>query len=122
MAARERGPLLTVWLVLMLFSNAVTILIYSVLNGSPVGRALLLPFVPAWMIPIFIFMGVLNLVCVCFLFLWKKWAFFALCSSAAIALIINLDIGVGAFSFVGLAGAVMTYLILRPKWNLLDNY
>ena len=122
MSARERGALLTAWLVLMVASNALAVLIYTVLYVSPVGRGFFLPNVPAWVILVFIFGGVLNLVCVCFLFLWKKWAFFVLCASAAIAFVINLYVGVGAFAFLGLAGAAGLYLVLRPKWNLLDNF
>ena len=71
---------------------------------------------------VFISLGVLNLVCVSFLFLWKKWAFFALCGSAGTALVINLLVGVGAFAFVGLGGVVIFYLRTRSKWSLLSNF
>ena len=42
--------------------------------------------------------------------------------SAVVVLVINLYVGVGVFAFVGLAGAVFTYFVLRPKWNLLDDF
>lgn len=121
MPVKERGVLLTVWLALMLAANMVTLMLYLALAVSPFGY-LLLPSVPAWAVYIFTSLGALNLVCVCFLFLWKKWAFFALCVSAAIALAVNLYVGVGAFAFLGLAGAVISYILLRPKWALFDDF
>ncbi len=102
MPAKERGPLLTAWLVLMLVANAATTFLYSVVANSPLGRNLFLPNIQLWVIYVFIFLGVLNLVCVSFLFLWKKWAFFVLCGSAGTAFVINLFVGAGAFAFVGL--------------------
>jgi hypothetical protein len=122
MSLKERGALLTVWLVLMLTANAVTVLLYSAFTISSVGRSLFLPGVPAWAIYVFISLGALNTACVCFLFLWKKWAFWGLCASAGIVLAINLYIGVGVFAFLGLAGVVILYLVIRPKWKMLDNF
>ncbi len=121
MPTRERGTLMTAWLVLMLAANAVTLLMYLVFISFPVGH-LLLSGIPEWAIYVFILGAALNLVFVCFLFLWKKWGFFGLCASAAAALIVNLYVGAGVFAFVGLFGAVTLYLVLRPKWKFLDNY
>ena len=122
MALKERGPILTAWLILILVANIFTVLMYLVLLLSPVGRVLFLPRIDFWTIYVFCFLGTFNLVCVCFLFFWKKWAFFGLCGSATIALVLNLYVDVGYFAFVGLAGVVMLYLVLRPKWNLLENF
>jgi hypothetical protein len=68
MSLKERGALLTIWLVLMLTANAVTVLLYSAFKISSVGRSLFLPGVPAWAIYVFISLGALNTACVCFLF------------------------------------------------------
>ncbi|MGD0646295.1 MAG: hypothetical protein ABSA75_15490 [Candidatus Bathyarchaeia archaeon] len=54
--------------------------------------------------------------------MWKKWAFFALYVSAGITLVINLNARAGAFAFLGLTGVVISYFVLRPKWNLLDDF
>jgi hypothetical protein len=105
----------------MLVANIGTTLLYLALVLSPVGLRLLLPSIASWTIYLFTILGAWNTVCVCFLFLWKKWAFFGVCGSAAVALIVNLDLGVGAFALLGLAGIVVLYLVLRPKWSLLDN-
>ncbi len=122
MPKKERGPLLTVWLILMLSANVLTTLIYSVLATSPLGRILFLPNVQLWAIYVFIFFGLLNIVCVVFLFLWKKWAFFVLCASAGMAFIVNLFLGVGVFAFIGLAGVVIFSLIIHSKWSQFNNF
>ena len=122
MSEKDRGALLTVWLVLMLAANVITTLLYSVLAISPLGRNLFLPNIQLWAIYVFIFLGLLNIVCVSFLYLWKKWAFFLLCASAGTAFIINLFLGVGAFAFLGLAGVFIFYLIIRSKWSMFNNF
>ena len=114
--------LLTVWLVLMLAANVIATLLYSVLAISPLGRNLFLPNIQLWAIYFFIFFGLLNIVCVVFLYLWKKWAFFVLCASAGTVFVVNVLLGVGVFAFIGLAGMVIFCLIIRSKWSLFNNF
>lgn len=121
MLLKERGAVLTAWLILILVANLFTVLMYLVLLLFPVGRVLFLSGIDLWAIYVFCFLGAFNLVCASFLFLWKKWAFFGLCISSVIALVVNLFVGVGVYAFAGLAGIVTLYLILRPKWSLLEN-
>ncbi len=115
MSTRERGPLLTVWLMLLLGANAGTALLYSLIVFSPTG-SLFLESVPVWAVYVFISGGVFNSICGCLLFLWRKWGFYGLCISAAVALGVNLYKGVCAYAIIGVAGAVATYLVLRTKW------
>ena len=122
MPRKERGALLTVWLVLMLAANVYTTLLYLALAISPLGRNLFLPNVQLSTIYVFIFFGLLNIVCVIFLYLWKKWAFFMLCASAGTAFVVNILLGAGVFAFIGLAGVVIFYLIIRSKWSLFNNF
>ena len=119
---KERGSLIMVWLILMLLANLVTFLLYLALAISPAMRTLLLPSIAAWTIYLFAALGVLNVVCVCFLFLWKKWAFYGMCGSAAVALAVNLYVGVGPFAVWGVGGVVITYLVLHTKWDLFDDF
>jgi hypothetical protein len=119
---RERGELLTAWLVLILVANLGVVVLYLALSFSPVGRSLLLPRVALWIVYLFTALGAWNVGCTCFLFLWKKWAFFGLCASAAVVLALNLYLGVGVFAFTGLGAVIATYFILRPKWDLLENF
>ena len=118
---RERGTPLTAWLVVMLAANIFSTLLYPVLETSPALRVLLFSTIASWAIYLFTALGALNIALVVFLFLWKKWAFFGLCGSAAIALAVNLYVGSGGFSFLGVGEPVITYLVLLPKWNSLDK-
>jgi hypothetical protein len=122
MSVRERGALLTAWLALMLVANALTVFLYSAFAISPFGRSFFFPDFSLWVIYVFIFFGALNFACTCFLFLWKKWAFFVLCASAVAVFVLNLFLGMGAFAFFGLASVVVLYLIIRPKWGLFTDF
>lgn len=122
MPTKQRGPLLTVWLALMLAANVFTVYLYALTATSPLAHSIFLPSVAHWAIYSFIILGALNLVCVSFLFLWKKWAFFTLCGSAGAAFAINLYVGVGPYAFVGLAGIAVFIVIIRTKWSQLTNF
>lgn len=112
---KKRGGLLTFWLILMLIGNIITILVYLL------GRNILTFLIPSWAIYIMPILALLNIVFVIFLFMWKKWAFFGFCGTTGVALVINIILGAGIFSIIlGLAGPVILYLILRPKWDLLE--
>tara|TARA_R110002073_G_C9423385_1_gene576196 strand:+ start:1177 stop:1542 length:366 start_codon:yes stop_codon:yes gene_type:complete len=64
---------------------------------------------------IFGILGIVDLILIVFLFYWKKWAFWALIGTSIITLIINLSIGIGAISYVGLLGIIIIYLLLQLK-------
>lgn len=115
---KKRGVLLTLWLILMFVFNGLTALLY-LLGGGFIASVL--PTIPMWAIYSFGIFSLLNFVFTIFLFIWKKWAFFAFCGSAGIIFIINLVIGIGIVStLLGLIGPVILYLILRSKWNLFE--
>lgn len=113
---KKRGLLLTFWLIVMLITNAGVAITYLLGSGL---IAFISPNVPLWAIYVFGISCAFNVVFTIFLFLWKKWAFFAYCGMAGIAFVINLAIGIGLSSILGLVGPIILYLILRPKWNLL---
>jgi hypothetical protein len=119
---KERGSLIAVWLILMLLSNLATFLLYLALAIFPNAFILLLANIATWTVYSFAALSALNIVCVCFLFFWKKWGFFVMCGSAAVTLAINLYVGVGPFAVWGVAGVVITYLVLHTKWNLFDDF
>lgn len=64
---------------------------------------------------IFGILSIIDLILIVFLFYWKKWAFWALVGSRIITLIINLNIGTGAISYIGLLGIILIYLLLELK-------
>ncbi len=113
---KKRGTLLTIWLALMLIANFFMALYYLMFNAS---IASFYPNVPSWIFYIFGLVGLANFVFAIFLFMWKKWAFFAFCGSAVVVSIMNLVIGLGIIAVVfGLASPIILYLIMRPKWSL----
>ncbi len=115
---KKRGALLTIWLILILISNGITALSYLFGEGFITS---VLPTIPMWAIYSLGIFALLNLVFTIFLFMWKKWAFFAFCGSAGIILVINLVIGIGiVFALLGLIGPVILYLIMKSKWDLFE--
>jgi hypothetical protein len=119
---RKRETVLTVWLTLLLAANIAGTLLYVFLAIYPAGFAPFFPELATWIIYLFTAIEAINVACVCFLFLWKKWAFFALCCTAVVTFGVNLYIGVGVPAIAGLAGVVITYLVLHQQWNLFDDF
>ena len=119
---KKRETVLTVWLVLMLVVNIAVIFFYAFFAASPDFGSLLFFRFPYWSVYVFCAFGAVNIVSVCFLFLWKKWAFYVLCGTAAVTLAINLYIGIGVQAFLGLGEVVITYLVLRQQWSLFDDF
>lgn len=116
--SKKRGTLLTIWLILMLITNAGAALTYLLWNSAIIAA---FPNTPPWIFYIYGILALANVIFTVFLFMWKKWAFFAFCGIAGIAFILNLIIGLGIItSIFGLAGLVILYLILRSKWSLLE--
>src|SRR3989338_3230910 len=104
---KKRGALLIIWLIIMLAGNLFSALAYLFLNSS---IASFYPDVPSWIFYIYGFLGFANTVFVIFLFMWKKWPFFAFCGVAVIAFIMNLAIGLGfVTAIIGLLGPVILY-------------
>lgn len=119
---KERGTLIAVWLLLLLVVNLFVLLFYLALAIYPSTFSLLTAIMPLWTLYLFAALAAFNVVCVCFLFLWKKWAFFGLCGSTAAALAANLYIGAGPYAVSGVFGVVITYLVIHDKWNLFDDF
>jgi len=116
--SKKRGALLTIWLTIMLITNTGATLTYLPWNSSKIA---IFPNVPSWIWYIYGIMGLANVVFTIFLFMWKKWAFFALCGIAPLWLILNLTVGSGIIvSIIGLAGLGILYLIIRSKWSLFE--
>jgi len=113
---KERGALLTIWLVLMLAGGIISAIGYLVFNST---FASLYPNAAPWMFYIYGLLALAVSVSACFLFMWKRWAFYVYCGVAILSAILNLIIGLGAFSvFLGLFGPVILYFIMKPRWSL----
>lgn len=115
---KKRGALLTIWLIWMLIVNGGVALVF-LLGKEFVAKVL--PTLPAWAIYTSGILLVFNVIVAIFLFMWKKWAFFAYCGITVISLVIVLITGTFNFSSIsGLLGPVVLYLIMRPKWELFE--
>lgn len=115
---KKRGKLLTFWLVLMLITNAGAALTYLMWNSSIIATY---PNVSSWIWYIYGLLGLANVVFTLFLFMWKKWAFFAFCGTTVLAFVLNLIVGLGIIAAIfGLIGPVILYLLIRSKWGLLE--
>jgi len=116
---KNHGTLLTIWLVLILIGNFFSSISY--LFSISTFTSIYPNISPG----IFYFVGILtfaNVICVIFLFNWKKWAFFAFCGVTAIAVILNsfvMTLGIGPL-LSGLIRVLILYLLLKPKWDLLE--
>ncbi len=120
---KKRHGCLTAWLILMLVANAGCAVMY-LLGGEAIKAAY--PDAPGWTFPVLIVFSLFNLVCAIALFKWKKWGFWGFCFSSAIALAVNLSIGLGiAQSLGGLVGVAIFYGVLQigkenKGWPQLD--
>ncbi len=115
---KERGFLLTFWMVLLLAGGVLSAISYITIGLGVVAD---LPSVPEWLTYVFLFMSIANVIFVGFLFRWKRWAFYAFCSSAVLVMILNLYVGVGiGMALVGLAAPVILYAFMRKKWSLFE--
>lgn len=115
---KKRGPVLTIWLIIMLLENANVALTYLG-SGFITAR---ISTIPSWAIYILGIGALLNLIFTIYLFMWKKWAFFAFCGMAGIAFIVNMTIGVGIIpAIIGLViGPVILYSLMKSKWELFE--
>lgn len=112
---KKRNDFLTVWLCLMLAANLGTGLLYLILNPL---MAIIYPNVNPSIFYIYSLMAFINTIFVVYLFKWKIWAFYAICISSTLALLMNYYVGLGSTSLLGLSGIVILYLALRPQWGL----
>ena len=116
---KKRGVWLTIWLTFMLIGNLFIALIYLLLSKTVVAPAY--PNVALWVWYMYGLLTLENFVFVIFLFMWKKWPFFALCGMAMVAFILNLVIGLGILdSILGFLGPLILYLSMKSRWDLFE--
>jgi hypothetical protein len=92
-SVKQRHGCLTTYLVLAIIANFATALLYllgreAIQRSSP-------QHIPDRAFPVLIAVCLSNLVCAIALFRWKKWGFWGLVASAAVALGVNIAIGLG---------------------------
>ncbi|MFA7707548.1 MAG: hypothetical protein WCX73_01230 [Candidatus Pacearchaeota archaeon] len=113
---KKRGVWLTIWLIIMLIANFFTALIYLIFTKA---MASVYPNVANWVWYVYGLLALVNFIFVIFLFMWKKWPFFAFCGVSIIVFIMNLAIGLDIFSALfGFFGIIVLYLSMKSRWNL----
>jgi len=108
---KQRHGCLSAWLVLMIFLNSLTALIY--LFGSAFFNKAL-PSAPAWAFPVMALGAIVNVVCAVSLFRWKKWGFHGFVATSIVAFAMNLVVGASAATALfGLTGIAVLYGVLK---------
>lgn len=111
---KQRHGCLTALLVVMIVASS-AVALYYIFEGLAV-------FVIG---AILIIGAIFNVVCVIALLKWKKWGFWGVVASSIVALCLNLYIGLGPESFLGLIGIAVLYGVLHigkenKGWPQLD--
>src|SRR6266516_1099007 len=105
---KKRHGCLTTYLVLAIIANFATALLY--LLGREAIKRSSPQHIPDWAFPVLIAVCLFNLVCAIALFRWKKWGFQGLVVSAAVALGVNVAIGLGPLGASrGTIAVLLTY-------------
>jgi hypothetical protein len=108
---KRRHGCLTAWLVLMIFTNSLTAVVYS-LAGAFLRR--FTPGAPRWAFPVLAAVGIVNTVCAFALFRWKKWGFYGFVATALVTAVVNVVIGLKIVQILlGLAGVAILYGVLQ---------
>jgi ABC-type multidrug transport system permease subunit len=113
-AVKQRHGCVTAWLVLMIFANSLTAVIYLFASDMIIKN---LPGnVSTPMLILLGIIGIGNIVFSVLLFQWKKVGFWGFLLTSIASLIINLSIGLGiGQSVIGLVGIAILYGVLQIK-------
>ena len=114
---KELGTLLTVWLCLMLVANIVSTAIYF---GASSYFSVLMPDYPGWSAYVLGVLTLLNIIYTVQLFEWKRWGFYGFVVTTVVSMGVNVILGLGLYSFLGLLGPLILFALLQPKWNLFE--
>ncbi len=82
--------------------------------------------VASWVYPVLAACTSFNLICAIALFRLRKWGFWGFCATAAVAFVLNLQMGIGlVMAMQGLVGVVILFGVLQigrehKAWPQLD--
>ena len=112
---KSRHGCLTAYLVLVIVVNSGVALFY--LWGTGILKRAF-PSAPPWLFVLMAFLNLFNLVFAIALFRWKKWGFWGFCGTTAIALVLNILLGMGIWATLnGVLGVIILYAILQIGTN-----
>lgn len=113
----KRPTFLTIWLILMTIGNAGTFLEYT-FGAAMLARTM--PFLPSWGLPVLSLFGLVNIIAVVMLWMWKKIGFYMVVGSAILVAAINGTL-LGVAGISGAVGAIIglgiLYLAMKPVWK-----
>jgi hypothetical protein len=121
MQMRERGLLLSAWLVFVALANAWTLyrlivtiedlLTHSDPRWERIGWALVMSAIGC----------VLNFVAVLALWRWKRWGLYLFIAVALVGVVINLILGVPLVTtLIGVVGVVILIVLVQSRWANFD--
>jgi hypothetical protein len=119
---KARHGCLTAYLIFMLIANALSVASYMAIGAGLIPHSTIAP----WIAFVLGVIGIVVIVFTCFLFAWKRWAFYGFCALAVLVFVFNLAIGVNPLAAVfGLLSPLILYAVLqiggeRKGWNQLE--
>jgi len=116
---KRRHGCLTAYLVVVIVGNSAVTLAYLL------GGAEAYPWIPWWALALIVFASIFIVVSAIALLKWKKWGFWVFLGSIVGIFWVNLLIGVGPLSFLGLLAVPVLYGVLHigeknKGWPQLD--
>lgn len=115
---RARGGCLTALLVLMLILNPLVAAMY-LLAGGMIAETL--PGAPGWAIPVLGLGALANTGGAVAIWNWKRWGLALCVGAAAVALVVNVIIGVPPNQLVsGLLGPAILGGLMYSRWEMFD--
>lgn len=110
--AKERHGCVTTWLILIIIVNSLTSLLY-IFAGDLVAENLT-NGISDQMLTVLALLSIANVIFAILIFRWKKIGFWGFVITSLLAMIINLNIGLGIFqSLIGLLGIAIAYGVLQ---------
>lgn len=123
-----RGELLNFFLVAGIVGCVLATLGYVAIdlvlltNSTGLGDILSKLSVPLWTLTFYPILAIVNACTLVALYRWRKWGFYVLLTSSLVAFTMNVAILGLKFEFIaGLLGIVLIYILLRPKWSMLES-
>ncbi len=124
----KRGELLNFFLIAGIVGCILAVLGYIAIglvllsNSTGLGEVLSGLSIPLWTLTFYPILAIVNVLAFAALYRWRKWGFYVLLSSSLAAFSVNLAVlGIRLEFVAGLFGIVILYLLLRPKWSLLQS-
>lgn len=109
-----RGGCLTALLAVMIAGNVLMTGIYTVMLLSHAG----LPGGRAWLGPLLLFVGTVNVVSLVAIWMWQRWGFYVVAASAGSIFIMNIGLGANLFmALAGMIGPALIFMLMKPMWK-----